>query len=92
MAPEFPILEKWNFFNHAGVAPIGSRSAAAIRTYAEESQNNAYMTGKWYRQAEHVRRAAARLINADTTEIAFIKNTSGGDCVCRQRAGLEGGG
>ena len=36
------------------------------------------MTGKWYQQAEQVRKSAARLINADPTEIAFVKNTSEG--------------
>ncbi len=75
---EFPILRDWLFFNHAGVAPIAARCGAAFRTYAEQAERDAYMTGKWYKQAEHVRQSAARLINADPAEIAFAKNTSEG--------------
>ncbi len=75
---EFPILKHCAFFNHAGVSPICARAAAAIRKYAQEAEEHAYLTGKWYKQAEDVRRSAARLINADPLEIAFIKNTSEG--------------
>jgi len=75
---EFPIAAHWAFFNHAGVAPIAARAAAALRTYADQAQRDAYIGGKWYTQAERVRRLAAKLINADPREIAFIKNTSEG--------------
>src|SRR5205823_9548704 len=32
---EFPILGKFDFFNHAGVAPIPKRAADVLRAYAE---------------------------------------------------------
>src|SRR4051812_42143571 len=70
-ATEFPILEKWSFFNHAGVAPVCARGADALRKYALEAAENAYLTGRWYRQAEGVRKLAARIINADAAEVAF---------------------
>ena len=50
----------------------------AMRRYIEQAENDAYMTGQWYKQAEITRRRAAQLINADAREIAFIKNTSEG--------------
>ena len=75
---EFPILNHYNFFNHAGVAPIAARAAAAIRLYADQTESAAYLTGKHYRQAETCRQLAAKLINAHPTEIAFVKNTSEG--------------
>jgi selenocysteine lyase/cysteine desulfurase len=77
-ADEFPMLKRWAFFNHAGVAPICARSAEALRRYAREAEEDAYLTGKWYRRAEQVRAAAGKLINADPAELAFIKNTSEG--------------
>ena len=78
IASEFPIVARWRFFNHAGVAPISARAAAVIEQFAREARDDAYLTGRWYQRAELVRRAAAQLINADATEVAFIKNTSEG--------------
>jgi len=75
---EFPSLNHWAFFNHSGVSPVSRRAADAIRRYLDQSQHDAYMTGKWYKQAETTRAAAAKLLNADVTEIAFVKNTSEG--------------
>ncbi len=74
----FPSLKKWAFFNHAGVSPMPQPAAEAMRHYAAQSENDAYMTGQWYKQAEFTRRCAARLIHADAREIAFTKNTSEG--------------
>lgn len=78
IASEFPIVTRWAFFNHAGVAPIARRAQRAIEQYAAEAVNDAYLTGRWYKQAERTRHAAAKLIHADAAEIAFIKNTSEG--------------
>lgn len=75
---EFPILAKWNFQNHAGVAPIAARAADALRVFAAQAAEDAYLTGRWYKQAEIVRQRAATLINASADEIAFTKNTSEG--------------
>lgn len=75
---EFPSLKRWAFFNHSGVSPVSRRGAEAIRRYLDQSQADVYMTGKWYKQAETTRVAAAKLINADAKEIAFVKNTSEG--------------
>lgn len=78
VAREFPISRRWTFLNHAGVAPISARAAAAIEKFAAEARDDAYLTGKWYQQIESVRRLAAGFLNAKTSEIAFVKNTSEG--------------
>src|SRR4051794_31162992 len=78
VAAEFPSVARWAFFNHSGVSPMPARAADAVRLYAQQSENDAYLTGKWYAQAETTRREAAKLINADAREIAFAKNTSEG--------------
>jgi cysteine desulfurase / selenocysteine lyase len=75
---EFPILERWAFFNHGGVAPISARAAAELERFGREARDDAYLTGKWYKRAEVTRRLAAQLIHADPKEIAFVKNTSEG--------------
>ena len=78
IATEFPISRKWDFFDHAGVSPITGRSRVALDKYAREAAEDAYLTGRWYKQAETVRKLAAGLIGAGVEEIAFAKNTSEG--------------
>jgi len=75
---EFPILGKWDFFNHGGVAPISKRAADALTKYTGEALNDAYLSGNWYGHAETTRKLAAQIINASPDEIAFVKNTSEG--------------
>src|SRR4051812_46763127 len=78
IAEQFPSLARWHFFNHSGVSPMPRRTTDAIRLYLKQCEEDAYMTGKWYSQAEVTRRLAAQLINSDPKELAFIKNTSEG--------------
>ncbi len=77
-AAEFPILTEWTFLNHAAVAPLSASAGAALEKYTREATRDAYLTGRWYVLADEARARAARLMNADSTEIAFTKNTSEG--------------
>ncbi|MCX5659067.1 MAG: aminotransferase class V-fold PLP-dependent enzyme [Planctomycetota bacterium] len=78
-AAEFPILRRIDFFNHAGVAPISGRAAAAMHAFADQAAGLAYVQSGWYSRAREVKKFAARLIGAvDEAEIAFIPNTSFG--------------
>src|SRR3954465_1132118 len=74
----FPILNEWDFFNHAGVSPLPRVAADALRKYAQQAESVAYIDTGWYRDIEKLRASAAKLINAKTEEIAFVKNTSEG--------------
>lgn len=74
----FPILRQWDFFNHAGVCPLPKVAADALRTYAQQAQEVAYIDTGWYRDIEKLRVLSAKLINAHSEEIAFVKNTSEG--------------
>ena len=78
LAAEFPSLKNWAFFQHSGVSPMPKRAADAMRKYIDQSESDAYLTGAWYKHAELTRQRAAKLLNADPKEIAFIKNTSEG--------------
>lgn len=75
---KFPITRNFNFLNHAAVAPMSLPAAEAMAGYAQELAQYAYLQGTYYRAAERVRQAAARLINADSSEVTFTKNTSEG--------------
>lgn len=78
-AQHFPILSRLDFFNHAGVAPISGPAAGALRDFAAQAADRAYVGGGWYRRAREVKRAAARLIGAaGEHEVAFVPNTTTG--------------
>ena len=75
---EFPITRNYNFQNHAGVGPLSRRAADAIREYATQVEQAAYLEGGPYKRAERIRQRAAELINANADEVTFIKNTGEG--------------
>ena len=76
---EFPVTETYIYMNHAGVAPLSRRVQDAMTGFIEDATvNGAVNSDQWAEAAEVCRAAAAQLINADTTEIAFMKNTTQG--------------
>jgi selenocysteine lyase/cysteine desulfurase len=78
IADAFPILNQWDFYNHAGVSPLPRVAADAMRRFATEAEQGAYLNTSWYRDVESLRTSAATLMNAHRDEIALIKNTSEG--------------
>ncbi len=76
---EFPITERLVHLNHAGIAPLPRRVAAAVTTFATEATTvDAATQRRWSQRCEQVRAAFARLVGARADEIAFVKNTSEG--------------
>ncbi|MYK17180.1 aminotransferase class V-fold PLP-dependent enzyme [Candidatus Poribacteria bacterium] len=76
---EFPVTETYIYMNHAGVAPLSRRVQAAMADFLEDATVNGAVNAKlWEAEAEICRGAAAQLLNANTTEIAFMKNTTQG--------------
>ena len=74
----FPILARWDFFNHGGVAPLPAVAARAIEVFAKQASESTYIDTGWYQDVELLRSSAAKLIGAHRDEIAFVKNTSEG--------------
>jgi cysteine desulfurase / selenocysteine lyase len=74
----FPVLDKLDFFNHAGVTALPRVATDALRTYAAQAESTAYLAAGWYADIERLREGVAGLINASKDEIAFVKNTSEG--------------
>ena len=76
---EFPVTETYIYMNHAGVAPLSRRVQDAMAGFIEDATlNGAVHADDWAETAEKCRAVAAQLINADATEIAFMKNTTQG--------------
>ena len=76
---EFPVTETYIYMNHAGVAPLSCRVQDAMTDFIEDATvNGAVNAEEWAETAEVCRAAAAQLINVNTTEIAFMKNTTQG--------------
>jgi cysteine desulfurase/selenocysteine lyase len=76
---EFPVTDNLIYLNHAAVAPLPRRSARAMQDLAEDSLRFGTLHyDQWLDAQEGVRVAAARLIGAQRSEIALVKNTSEG--------------
>ena len=76
---QFPVTQKYVYLNHAGVSPLSLRVRKAMHDFVNDAADNgAVNAANWTAAAESCRRAAAKLINADASEIAFMKNTTQG--------------
>lgn len=76
---EFPVSRKWAYFDHAAVSPLPRRSAESLREWAagQEADGCVYWP-MWRQRLEELRRLAARLIQADPSEIALVNSTTQG--------------
>jgi len=78
-ADQFPVRENLIYLNHAAVSPLCKPAADAMKHLADDALNfGSLHYDQWMAAYDGLRRAAARLINSDPTEIALMKNTSEG--------------
>jgi len=76
---QFPLTERYAFFDNAAVAPMCAAARDAVIRYARESADHGTaLRREWHKRIEAARVTAARLINANSDEIAFLKNTTEG--------------
>ena len=76
---EFPVTKNLIYLNHAAVAPLPRRTAAAIQAFAQDALDfGSLHYDRWLDTYEAVRVATAQLIGAHRNEIALVKNTSEG--------------
>lgn len=76
---EFPVTEELIFFDHARVAPLPERVRKVVTGFVNDAtQYGTAHYETWIREIERARKSFARLINAGTDEVAFVKNTSEG--------------
>jgi len=78
-ADEFPVRQNLIYLNHAAVAPLCRPAAEAMMHLAGDCERfGSLHYDEWLDAYEGLRRAAARLVHCDPTEIALMKNTSEG--------------
>ncbi len=76
---EWPICNETVYVNHAAVSPFSSRVQRAIREWVDRSSRaDVQDYDRFLQEKENTRELAARLMHADPSSIAFVKNTSDG--------------
>ena len=76
---EFPVTQRYVYLDHAGIAPLPLRVTRAVQHFLTEGSGfGAFRFHHWMNRIEEVRGDAAKLINAEPEEVAFVKNTSHG--------------
>jgi cysteine desulfurase/selenocysteine lyase len=76
---QFPVTQRLIYLNHAAVAPLSKPCAEAMQGLAGDAlEYGSLHYDQWLDTYEGVRVAAARLMGAERTEIALVKNTSEG--------------
>ncbi len=75
----FPITNNLTYFNHAAVGPLSVRACEAMEKHARDQRDfGALHWRDWYAEYDRVREAAGKIIGAQPSEIAILKNTSEG--------------
>ena len=73
----FPVTEKYVYMNHAALSPLSTRVRDAMNGLIEDvTLNGVANYENWCDTYERTRESAARLVNARSHEIAFMRNTS----------------
>jgi len=76
---EFPVTRNLVYLNHAAVAPLPLCAARAMQALAQDAlEYGSLHYNRWLDAYEALRNSAARLIGAQRSEIAMVKNTSEG--------------
>ena len=78
---EFPVVQHCTYLNHAAVGTLPTRARDAVRDYVADFNEHAASNYRdWEAAIETTRSRSARLINASSEQIAFVKNTTEGLC------------
>ncbi|MFO0907508.1 MAG: aminotransferase class V-fold PLP-dependent enzyme [Isosphaeraceae bacterium] len=76
---EFPVTERWAYFDHAAVSPLPRTSANMLCAWANDQQQNGVVNWpEWEARLQTHRANVARLIHAHSDEIAFVNSTTQG--------------
>ena len=75
---EFPVVRRMLYLDAAHQTPLASSVRAALERFYDEGQEFGGPKPVWLARVEEVRARIAKVIGAETSEIAFTKNTSEG--------------
>ncbi|HTL47341.1 MAG TPA: aminotransferase class V-fold PLP-dependent enzyme [Verrucomicrobiae bacterium] len=88
---DFPNARRSVYLDHAAGGPVPAPVASRIKQHLEENAREAdFAWPRWTRQLDEAREKAARFINADPDEVAFIQSTSQGMNYIADMAAGEG--
>lgn len=75
----FPITEKYTYLNSAAIAPMpGVTVEAVTRQLRDVSENGSVNFSAWIQTKQNCRKMIAEMLNVQTEQIAFLRNTSDG--------------
>lgn len=75
----FPVTKNLVYLNTAAVGPLSVRAYEAMERFLRDQRDfGAAHWREWYAEYDRLRESAARLIGAQPSEIAILKNTSEG--------------
>lgn len=83
----FPILTRWQYFNHAGVSPWPAKTVAAVNDFTQRFSFDCFQSKNWFEELEALRGLLAKLIHAEPDEVALMRNTA--DAICAVSSGLQ---
>jgi selenocysteine lyase/cysteine desulfurase len=76
---QMPVTDRFAYFDHAAVAPLPARTGEAIDAWARQAvEEGGAAWPKWSKRVEECRVLAARLLNAETSEVALVHSTTEG--------------
>ncbi len=76
---EFPVTKKYTYLDNACIGPLSQRGVNYMNNFIENMSTCGGVNEDWWVDDVYkTRTMVAKLLNADLTEIAFIKNTSEG--------------
>jgi cysteine desulfurase/selenocysteine lyase len=75
---EFPVTDKYAYFDHAAVGPLPKKTVESVRRVTEEKCEGDLHWESWEETAEKVRESIANLTGARGEETALTFNTSEG--------------
>jgi len=75
---EFPVTEKYAYFDHAAVGPLPTRAVEAAKRVVEEKCDGDLHWESWEETVEATRNSIAALIGAKADEVALLHSTSEG--------------
>lgn len=76
---QFPISQRFAYFNHAAIGPLPRSTADAMGEQIRDvMQHGVHGYEQWVREYDRLRQAAAAMLHCDADEIAITKNTSEG--------------
>ncbi len=76
---EMPIAERYAYFDHAAVSPLPRSAGEAIEHWLSQAINHGTVVWPdWARGVEETRARAARMIGAETDELALSPSTTAG--------------